>query len=808
MAVTEKFVGQPVLRKEDPALLKGEGSFVDNMVMPAMLHMAVVRSPYAHARIVEVDVSKALEIPGVVGAWSGADLADAWAGPLPMVWPITEDIKASDHWPLTKDKARFQGDGVAVVVAETRGIAGDAAEAVEVEYEPLDAVLDIEEAGKEGAPLVHEELGTNEVVHWSHGGGGDLSLFDSAPVKLRLRYEAPRNTPSAIEPRGALASPVPSLGEFTLWTSTQIPHIARFTLAGTTGIPEHKLRIVAPDVGGSFGGKLNVYAEEALCLVLARMTGRPVKWIESRSENLTVTIHGRGVIHDVEVAATEEGKILGFRVTELCDMGAYFQLLTPGIPELGGWVYMGPYDTQAYWYEFTGVMTNMTPTDAVRGAGRPEATYVIERAVDALARHLGMDPAEVRRINFVPRFTEDRASLMGLNVDSGDYLPAFERALELADYEQYRKEQAARRDNGETKHIGIGLSSYIEMCGLAPSNILGALRYAAGGWEAAQVRCQPSGKVTLYIGTSPHGQGHETVWAQIAADELGVGIDDVEVLHGDTSTSPLGMDTYGSRSIAIGGAALHYALEKVKARARTLAAHELEVAEDDLEFERGSFRVKGAPDKVRTISELAVSAWTAHDLPDGFEPDLTATATWDPKNFTWPYGTHVCVVEVDTETGHTDLLRYVAVDDCGVVINPMIVDGQVHGGVAFGIAEALYEEILYDEHGNLVTGTLTQYLVPSAVEMPSFELDRTEMPSPTNPLGAKGIGEAGTIAAPPAVVNAVVDAVSHLGVTDVGKPATPERVWRAIQDAQAKGPPGTTSGGTEGAAPDNEGGGA
>ena len=806
MAITEKFVGQPVLRKEDPALLRGEGSFVDNMVVPGMLHMAVVRSPFAHARVVGVDVSKALEIPGVVGAWSGADLADEWAGPLPMVWPITEDIKTSDHWPLTKDKARFQGDGVAVVLAETRGLAGDAAEAVEVEYEPLDAVLDIEEAGKDGAPLVHDELGTNAVVHWSHGGGGDQSLFDSAPVKLQLRYEAPRNTPSAIEPRGALASPVPSIGEFTLWTSTQIPHIARFTLAGTTGIPEHKLRIVAPDVGGSFGGKLNVYAEEALCLALARRTGRPVKWIESRSETYAVTIHGRGVIHDVEVAATEEGKILGFKVTELCDMGAYFQLLTPGIPELGGWVYMGPYDTQAYWYEFTGVMTNMTPTDAVRGAGRPEATYVVERAVDALARHLGKDPAEIRRMNFVPKFTEDRPSLMGLSVDSGDYLPAFERALELADYDQYRKEQAARRENGETKHIGIGLSSYIEMCGLAPSNILGALRYAAGGWEAAQVRCQPSGKVTLYIGTSPHGQGHETVWAQIAADELGITPDDVEVLHGDTSTSPLGMDTYGSRSIAIGGAALHYALEKIKAKARTLAAHELEVAEDDLEFENGSFRVRGAPDKVRTISDLAVSAWTAHDLPDGFEPDLTATATWDPKNFTWPYGTHVCVAEVDTETGATELLRYVAVDDCGVVINPMIVDGQVHGGVAFGIAEALYEEIMYDEHGNLITGTLTQYLLPSAAEMPSFELDRTETPSASNPLGAKGIGEAGTIAAPPAVINAVVDALSHLGVTEVGKPATPERVWRAIDDAKAGGPPGPASSGTVGAAPENAGG--
>src|SRR5215207_5044385 len=724
MAVTERFVGQPVLRKEDASLLQGQGSFVDNMSIAGMVHMAMVRSPFAHARVVKVDVSKALEMPGVIAAWSATHLTDEWAGPLPMVWPITEDIKTSDHWPLTKDKARFQGDGVAVVVAESRGQAADAAEVVEVEYEQLVPVLDGEEGMKDGSPLVHDELGTNAVVHWSHGGGGDQGVFDSAPVQLRLRFEAPRITPSPIEPRGAVASVTPAMGEFTLWTSTQIPHIARFTLSGTT------------------------------------------------------------VIHDIEVAATEEGKILGFRVKELCDMGAYFQLLTPGIPELGGWVYMGPYDTQGYWYEFRGVMTNMAPTDAVRGAGRPEATYVVERAVDTVARHVGKDPAEIRRISFAPSHAEAKPSLMGLLVDSADYLPAFERALEIADYEQYRKEQAARRESGEVKQIGIGLSSYIEMSGLAPSNILGALRYAAGGWDAAQVRCQPSGKVTLSIGTSPHGQGHDTTWSQIAADELGVHPDDVEVLHGDTSISPLGMDTYGSRSISIGGAALHVALQKIKDKARTLAAHELEVAEDDLEFRDGAFRVQGAPDKVRTIPELAVSAWTAHDLPDGYEPDLTAVATWDPKNFTWPFGTHVCVAEVDTETGATQLLRYVAVDDCGVVINPMIVDGQVHGGVAFGIGEALYEEVLYDEAGNLITGTLTQYLVPSAAEMPGFELDRTETPSPTNPLGVKGIGEAGTIAAPPAVINAIVDAVSHLGVTEIGKPATPERVWKAIRDAK------------------------
>jgi aerobic carbon-monoxide dehydrogenase large subunit len=784
MAVSEKFVGASVLRKEDPALVTGQGNFVDNMRLPGMVWMAIVRSPFPHARVAAVDVSRALAMPGVVGAWSGSELATGWAAPLPMVWPITEDLKSSDHLPLTKDKARFQGDGVAVVLAESRGQAQDATEAVDVEYEPLDVVTDVEEAMKDGSPLVHDELGTNVVVHWSHGGGGDQSVFDTAPVRFTERYVAPRITPSSIEPRGVLAMSVPAMGEFTLWSSTQIPHIARVTLSGTTGISEQKLRIVAPDVGGSFGGKLDVYAEEALALALTRRTGRPVKWIEERSENLSVTIHGRGVIHDVEVAATDEGKILGFRVKELCDMGAYLQLLTPGIPELGGWVYMGPYDVEAYWYEFTGVMTHTTPTDAVRGAGRPEATYVIERAVDELARRVGKDPADVRRLSFPPRFTEAKASIMGLQVDSGDYLPTFERALELADYEQFRKEQSARRESGDPSQIGIGLSSYIEMCGLAPSNILGALRYAAGGWEAAQVRCQPNGKVTLYIGTSPHGQGHDTTWAQLAADALGLTPDDIEVLHGDTAITPLGMDTYGSRSIAIGGTALHYALEKIKEKARTLAAYELEVSPDDLEFAEGAFRVKGAPDRARTIPELAVTAWTAHDLPDGFEPDLTATATWDPPNFTWPAGTHVCVVEVDTETGATTILRYIAVDDCGAVINPMIVDGQVHGGVAMGIAEALYEEIAYDESGNLTTGTLTQYLVPAAADIPTLVVDRTETLSTTNPLGVKGIGEAGTIAAPPAVINAVIDAVGHLGVTDVGKPASPERVLNAIRQAR------------------------
>ena len=744
-----------------------------------MVWMAVVRSPFAHAKIDGIDTSKAAAMPGVVAVFTAADLEDEWGGPLPFVWPITEDIKVPVHWPLTKDKARFQGDGVAVVLAETRAQAEDAAELVEVDWSPLDAVTDLEEAAKDGV-VIHEDLGTNVVVHWSHGGGGDQSVFDTADVVVKERYVGPRLIPNAIETRACLAQPVPAMGEFTLISATQIPHIARVTLGGTCNIPESKLRVIAPDVGGGFGSKLNIYAEEALVLVLARRLKRAVKWVETRSENYLATIHGRGVIHDVELAATNEGKIIGIRVKELADMGAYYQLLTPGIPELGGWVYMGPYDMQAYWYEFTGIVTNATPTDAYRGAGRPEATYVLERAVDALARKVGKDPAEVRRISFVPKFLEARTAISGLNVDSGAYEETFDKALDLAGYHDLRKEQQRRREQGDLKQLGIGLSSYIEMCGLAPSNILGALRYAAGGWDACTVQCLPDGKAVLKIGTSPHGQSHVTTWAQLAADTLGITPDDIEVLHGDTSVAPLGMDTYGSRSVSVGATALHFALEKIKDKARTLAAHELEASEDDLEFDGGTFSVKGAPDKARTIADLAVSAWHAHSLPPGMEPNLEATAVWDPPNFTWPGGTHLCVVEVDTETGKTDILKYVAVDDCGTVINPMIVEGQVHGGVAQGIAEALYEEAIYDDQGNLMTSSMTQYLVPSATEMPSFVVDRTETPSTTNPLGVKGIGEAGTIASPPAVVNAVIDAIAHLGVTHLEKPATPERVWRAL----------------------------
>jgi carbon-monoxide dehydrogenase large subunit len=784
MATTEQFIGSPVLRKEDPELVTGQASYVDNQTMPGMLWMSLVRPPYVHATIEAIDTSAAAAMPGVIGVFTAADLAGDFGSGLPFVWPITEDIKVPTHHPLTGDKIRFNGDAVAVVLAETREQAVDAAEAVAARVTELPAVTDMEAAMADGAPLVHDELGTNVTVHWSHGGAGDQTLFDTAPVIVTARYHQPRLIPNAIEPRGCIAYGVASMGEYTLVSATQIPHIAKVTLSGVCNIPESKLRVIAPDVGGGFGSKLNVYAEEALALVLCKRTGRPVKWIETRQENYVATTHGRGVTHDCTIAGTEDGKILGVKFVEIADMGAYYQLLTPGIPELGGWVYMGPYDPQAYWYEFRGVLTNCTPTDAYRGAGRPEATYVLERMVDAFARKIGKDPADVRRMNLHAPFSEPTPFICGLSVDSGNYEPAFDRALELAEYNQFRKEQMARRERGDTMQIGIGLSTYIEMCGLAPSNILGALRYAAGGWDAATIRCLPTGKVVVATGTSPHGQGHVTAWSQIVADGLGVAVEDVEVQHGDTQITPLGMDTYGSRSVAVGGVSLHFAMEKIKAKARTIAAHELEVAEDDLEYADNAWRVKGAPDKAKTIPEIAFSAWHAHALPAGVEPNLEATAVYDPPNFTWPAGAHVCVVEVDTETGATEILRYVAVDDCGTIINPMIVEGQIHGGVAQGIAEALYEEAVYDESGNLTTSSMTQYLVPSAAEIPSMTLDRTVTPSTTNPMGVKGVGEAGTIASPPAVINAIVDALTHLGVTEVGKPASPERVWRAIRDAQ------------------------
>jgi carbon-monoxide dehydrogenase large subunit len=776
---TGRIVGTSAERKEDTALLTGLARYVDDISLPGMVWMAIVRSPYAHARIRSVDVTGALAHRNVIAAFSGAELADEWQASLPCAWLPTEDTNQPNHRPLAVDKARHVGDGVAVVVAESREAARDASELVQVDYEPLPAVIDSERALAEDAPVVHEEFDTNRCYTWALSAGEVAEEFARADVTVKGRYRQQRLIPNAIEPRGVVVQPFPATGELTMWSATQVPHIARVTLSMVTGVPEAKLRVIAPDVGGGFGSKLNVYAEEALALALARRLGRPIKWIETRSEGYLATIHGRDVVQEIELAATAEGKIRAVRVRLTAAMGAYLQLVTPGIPLLGAWLYGGAYDLAAYELECTGVFTNTTPTDAYRGAGRPEATYAIERAVDTLARKLGKDPVELRRLNFIREFPATLAS--GLTIDAGDYDGHLDAALEMLDLEELRRTQSERRERGDKKQLGIGFSTYVEMCGLAPSRILAAIRYSAGGWDAATIRFLPTGTVQVLIGTSPHGQSHVTTFSQIVAERLGVGYDEVEILHGDTAVAPLGMDTYGSRSLTVGGIAAYFAADRILEKARRIAAHQLEVDQNELEYENGTFSANG---KSLTTKEVALQAWTAHNLPDGMEPGLEASYVFDPENFSWPAGTHIAVVEIDTETGAVDLIRYVAVDDVGKVINPMIVDGQVHGGVAQGVAQALFEEAVYDEDGNLLTGSMVNYLLPSAAELPSFELGRTETPSTTNPLGVKGVGETGTIASTAAVMNAVVDALSPYGITDLEMPATPERVWRAIEEAK------------------------
>jgi carbon-monoxide dehydrogenase large subunit len=780
----ERYVGSAVRRKEDAELITGKARYTDDISVPGMLWMHVVRSPFAHARIRSLDLSSALAMEGVVAAFSGQDLE--WAGPLLMAWPVTEGIHNPPHWPLAKDKARYQGDGVAVVVAESRGVAADAAEAVDVDYQPLPAIVDMEKALAEGAPLVHDEIGTNRSYTWTNTNGDVDKVFSQAPVVVKQRNVVRRLIPNAIEPRSIVADPQPGTGRFTLWSASQIPHIVRTAMAIATGISESKLRIVAPRVGGGFGSKLQVYPEEAIALEMARRLGRPVKWTETRSEAYLATHHGRDQIQEVELAADEDGRIRGYRVKVLANMGAYLRIIAPGTPVLGGFLYCGCYAGEAYQCEISGVFTNTTPVDAYRGAGRPESAYAIEHAIDALAQRVGKDPVEIRRMNFVPPFTEPTPSIGGLAIDSGNYPATLDLALDAIGYDQLRKEQQARRKQGGRMQLGIGLSTYLENCGWAPSRVIGSvLNYGGGGWEAATIRCHPTGKVVVVTGTTPHGQGTETSYAQIAADDLGVPIEDVEVLFGDTDISPIGWDTYGSRSAAVGAPAVHRAAMKIVAKARKIAAHQLEVSEEDLEYEGGRFFVKGAPDRAKTIPEVAMAAWTAHDLPDGIEPALEETSVHDPSNLVFPFGAHICVVEVDTETGEAAVIKYVAADDVGTVINPQIVDGQVVGGVIQGIAEALYEEAMYDESGQLLTTSMISYEVPAASEMPVIDTRTHVTPSSANELGIKGVGETGTIASPPAVINAVVDALSHLGVTDIERPATPERVWKAIQ--QAKG---------------------
>ncbi|MFD0887338.1 xanthine dehydrogenase family protein molybdopterin-binding subunit, partial [Streptosporangium algeriense] len=707
-------------------------------------------------------------------AFCGRDFAGE-QGSLPCAWPVTEDIVIPDHPPMAVEEVRYVGEAVACVVATDRYAAADALEEIEVDYEPLEAVVDMTEALAEGSPKVHEA--GNRAFTWRFSQGDVEAAFRDAPVVVERSYVQQRLIPTAMEPRAVVATT--DGGSFTLYSATQIPHVLRVMLAMTTGIPEHRLRVVAPDVGGGFGSKLQVTAEEVLALLLTRRLGRPVKWTESRSEgNLTVH-HGRDQLQRIRLAAGRDGRLRAVQVELLADMGAYLMLVTPGVPLLGAFMYNGIYKMDAYDFTCTGVFTTKMPTDAYRGAGRPEATFAIERAMDELAHELGLDPVEVRRRNWITHEEFPYTTVCGLTYDSGNYEAATDRALELFGYDALRAEQARRRAERDPVQLGIGVSTFTEMCGIAPSRVLGSLSYGAGGWEHASVRVLPTGKVEVVTGTSPHGQGHETAWSQIAADALGVPFEDVSVLHGDTAVSHKGMDTYGSRSLVVGGVAVLSACEKVKDRARELAAHMLEAAAQDVEFADGSFRVRGTA-QGRTIQEVALAAFAAHDLPDGVEPGLDAETTFDPDNFSFPHGTHLCAVEVDTETGRTVIRSYVAVDDVGSVVNPVIVEGQVHGGIAQGIGQALFEEAIHDAEGNLLTTTMADYLIPSAADLPEFVTDRTETPATSNPLGVKGVGEAGTIASTPAVVNAVVDALRPYGVRDVRMPCTPERVWRAV----------------------------
>ncbi|WP_072814390.1 xanthine dehydrogenase family protein molybdopterin-binding subunit [Rhodococcus zopfii] len=782
----EPEIGKARARKEDEHLLTGRTKWTDNLVLPGMVHLAILRSPLAHARITRIDVTEARKMPGVLAVYTGADLAEE-QGSLPCAWPITPDMKAPPAPSLAVDTVHFAGEAVAVVAARSAYEAHDALEGIDVDYDELPVVLDLAAAAREGSDLVHPDLGTNVSATWTFdsaeaGTGGNVEdAIRDAEVVVERTFRQQRLIPAFMEPRSTVVDPTGP--QITMWSATQVPHVLKLMLAMSLGIPEHKLRVVAPDVGGGFGGKLQVTPEEVVTLLVARRLGKPAKYTESRSESMAAAHHGRDQIQKLTLAARRDGTVTGLKVELLADMGAYLRLVTPGVPILGAFMFNGIYKFGSYHFTCTNVFTTKVPTDAYRGAGRPEATFAIERIMDELAAELSMDPLELREKNWIRHEEFPFATIAGLTYDSGNYEAATAQATDLFDYDGLRREQAERRDRNDPVQLGIGISTFTEMCGLAPSRVLGSLAYGAGGWEHASIRMLPTGKVEVVTGASAHGQGHETAFSQIVADRLGIPFEDIEVLHGDTQTSPRGLDTYGSRSLAVGGIAIVAAAEKVVAKARPIAAHLLECAEEDLEFTEGRFRVAGTQ-KAVALTDVALAVFAAHNLPDGIEPNLDSEATYDPDNFSYPHGTHLCAVEVDTETGWVRIRKYVCVDDIGHVVNPLIVDGQVHGGLAQGIAQALYEEAVHDETGTLLSGSFAEYLLPSSADLPTFTTGRTETPATGNPLGVKGVGEAGTIASTPAVVNSVLDAVRHLGVRDIDMPCTPMRVWHAIESAQ------------------------
>ena len=796
--MTTDVLGARIKRVEDPRFITGNGNYLDDIKLASMAHLAILRSPYAHANIRSVDVSVAKTRPGVVAVFVGADIP---YNPLPMAWPAggSAGIKNNVNTPrvLATDSVKWTGEGVAAVVAETPEQAFDALDAIEVDYEPLPAVVDAEKAVAPGAPQLHENAPNNIVFEWTVGDkAGTDAAIDAAEVVVRQRIVNQRLIPNPMETRGDIGWYNPGTDEYTVWMSSQTPHIQRLLLtAFVTGIPEHKVRCISPDVGGAFGSKIYCYADMALCMFASKaIGGRPVKWVEGRREGYQSTIHGRDHITYLEIAGKKDGEITGLRVKTYANLGGRLSTIGPGIPTtLYGRVLSGCYKFPNVYAEVIGVYTNTTFVDAYRGAGRPEATYVVERAMDLFAAEIGMDRAAIRRKNFIPpdAFPYENPSGLGtasggakIYIDSGNYAPALDKALTTVGYYELAKAKAEARTRG--KYLGLGLSTYIEVCGVAPSKWIGAVGegWGAAMWESANIKMHLTGKTVVTMGTQPQGQGHETTYSQIVAHELGIPMEDIVVQHSDTQGTPFGYGTYGSRTSSVGSTAAIKAAGKIREKARRMAAHMLEAAVDDIEVDGANYSVKGSPDRVKTIQEIAFAIDLAFDPPEGMEPYLDETAYYDTPNCTWPFGTHIAIVEIDEETGAVELVRYVAVDDVGKKINPMIVDGQLHGGIAQGVGQALWEGAIYDDGGQLLTGSMLDYAMPRASYFPDIELDETVTPSPVNPIGVKGVGEAGAIASTAAVANAVVDALSPLGIRHLDMPYTAQTVWRAIQGAK------------------------
>lgn len=777
-------VGARIKRKEDLKLITGNGNFSDDIQLPGMLHAAVLRSPHAHAMIKSINIEKALQAPGVVAIYTGKDL-EGKIGPVPSSWLVPDcNLKEAPQYPLAIDRVRYVGDGVALIIAEGRYEVKDAIQLIEVDYEVLAPAVGQKKSMKDGAPLVHDDIENNIAFHWK-GGAVPEEVCENAEVAIKQSFYIQRVCPSPIETRAAIGRYNPGTGDLTLWCTSQNPHIHRMVLSGVLGISEAKLQVIAPDMGGGFGGKIGVYPDEALVGYAARDLCRPIKWIEERNEHFHSSNHGRDEVIDVELYGQKDGTLSAIRVKNTHNVGAYLSTMGPGVSTIDfGLMVTGSYKIPYAFCETFGVYTNMTPTDAYRGAGKPEATYQIERMIDLFAREIGMDPIEIRRKNFVQKEEFPFTNAQGLIYDSGDYEKPLAKALEMLNYPEFRETQKRLRDQG--KLIGIGFSTYVELCGFGPSKVAGAIGFQGGVWENATVRVHPSGKVTVYCGTSPHGQGHDTTFSQIVSDKLGIPMEDIDFVFSDTRAISMGWGTYGSRSTAVGGTAVANATDRVIDKAKRIAAHELEVVLEEIIFENGIFTAKGAPGFKRTFQEIAKAANMAWNLPEGMEPSLEAQAFYDPENFVYPFGTHVAVVEIDKDTGEIEINRYIAVDDVGRVINPLTAEGQVHGGIAQGIGQALWEGALYNEDGQLLSGTFMDYAMPKARFFPKIESAFTETLSPVNPLGAKGVGETGTTASTPAIMNAVMDALETYGIKDIEMPLTPEKVWRAISEREGK----------------------